>query len=126
MSSEAAEILAQALELDAAAQESGELENIGMRYDDVLNEILPIDDIPDSIFNMAFAFWGDWLDAKNHNWFHHEPMTKDDWPRVARVMAQSVRDFEIPSDPVVQRLFLRPQNHPKPSLFKRIIKLFSA
>ena len=89
MSSEASEILAKALEADASAQESGQLDGIGMLYDEVLCEILPINDIPEPLFNLAFSFWGDWLDAKDHNWFHHEPLTSDDWPRIAKLRNSS-------------------------------------
>jgi hypothetical protein len=124
MPSEAAEILARALELDAEAQERGELDNIGMQYDEVLGQILPIDDIPDQVFNMAFGFWSDWLDAKNHNWLHHEPMTKSDWPKVARIIAQSVRELTIPSDPTIQKLFLPAPKAPRTSLFQRIKACF--
>ena len=57
MHSEAAEILANALEQDALAHEAGRMDELGMQYDPVLAQILPIDDIPPLISTLAFNFW---------------------------------------------------------------------
>ena len=63
MPSESAEILANALEADADAQVRGDFENIGMQWDEVYGEILPINEIPDPLFGLAMEFWDDWCDA---------------------------------------------------------------
>ena len=120
MSCEASEILARALENDAYAQERGELEDIGMQYDEVLGQILPIDENPEQVTNMAFCFWDDWLDAKNHDWQFHEPMQESDWPRVARIIANSVRESSIPLDPVIRKLFVPIDRPPIPTAWQRI------
>jgi hypothetical protein len=126
MSSEASEILAKALEADASAQESGQLDGIGMLYDEVLCEILPINDIPEPLFNLAFSFWGDWLDAKDHNWFHHEPLTSDDWPRIAKSIASHLRQGTLPEDQLILKLF-QPASEPlTTSLFRRLSKWISS
>jgi len=120
--SEAAEILAKALEVDALAHEAGQFANIGMRYDPVLGEILPINDIPEQLFGLAFGFWDCWLDAANHDWLHHEPMSKADWPNVARVISQCLRAGALPTDPMILNQFL--PKPPSPSLLQRLKQWF--
>lgn len=125
MQSEAAEILAMALEADAVAQECGRIDGIGMRYDEIELQVLPINDIPDQVYGMVFSFWDCWLDAKNHDWQYHEPISESDWPRLARVIARSVREFSIPLDPLIRTHFLPDDPHQKASLIQQIKKYFS-
>lgn len=105
MPSEAADILAKALEDDAAAHEAGQYSSIGERYDDVYGEILPIDDIPGPLSALAFRFWDDWCDASQHDWMYHEPIRKEDWPLIARTIAKCLRSGELPTDPLILREF---------------------
>lgn len=106
ISSEAAEILASALERDAEDHERGKFENIGMRYDDVENEILPLQDTSEPVFALALRFWEDWCDAANHEWKFHKPIEQADWPRMARLIAASLKEGILPTDQLVLEEFL--------------------
>ena len=118
MHSEAAEILANALEQDALAHESGKPDEIGMQYDPVLAEILPIDDIPPVLSALAFNFWDGWLDSKNHDWLYYEPMTRDDWPRAAREIAKALRSGVLPDNPAIIEQFIP---KPRPTILNRFL-----
>ncbi|MFH2047046.1 MAG: hypothetical protein ABIK92_18105 [Pseudomonadota bacterium] len=123
MNTEAAEILASALEQDASDQESGKIKDLGMRYDEVENQLLPIEeDINKPIYGLAFIFWDDWCDAANHEWQYHEPIKPNEWPIFAREIAASLRAGVLPTNPKIIENF-----YPKPkvSLFNRIKAWFS-
>jgi hypothetical protein len=40
---------------------------------------------------LAFGFWDAWTDSSNHDWKYHEPIRRDDWPHLAREIAESLR-----------------------------------
>ncbi len=109
MTSKAAETLAQAIEQDIEAQEAGRYEDIGIRWDDVYSENSQTQGANDPIFSLAIRFWDDWGDAANHEWLYHEPMVKEDWPRVAREIVACLRSGTYPEDEtIVQRFMPRP------------------
>jgi hypothetical protein len=118
MNKEAAEIFATALENDADEQDAGRYENIGMKWDDIYAQILPIEeDINTPIYNMAFRFWDDWCDASNHEWQYHEPITKNQWPQFARDLALSLRSGNIPTNQIIIDNFTP---KPKIGVFQRL------
>ena len=87
MNTEAAEILAIALEKDAMDHDQGKFEGIGMRWDDVYGELLPIEENIDSfLYVLSFRFW-------------------DDWPKLAREISQCLRNGEIPTNPMILENF---------------------
>lgn len=111
MNSEAAEILASALEQDASNHEGGNYSSIGSKWDDVYAELLPIeDDINNPIYGLAFRFWDDWCDSSNHDWQYHEPMTRDMWPGFAREIASALREGRLPEkETIINEFFPRPK-----------------
>jgi len=122
MNKEAAEIFAKALENDANDHDAGKYENIGMKWDDIYAQILPIeDDINNPIYGMAFRFWEDWGDASNHEWQYHEPIKKEQWPIFARELAQSLKTGSMPQNQAIIENF-KPK--PKVGLFKRLKNAF--
>ena len=98
MSSKSADILANALEVDAVAHESGQHHKIGDKFDDVLNEISSLDDISPRLSSLAINFWESWQDSRNHDWLYYEPITEADWPRLAREIAHSLRAGSLPNN----------------------------
>jgi hypothetical protein len=96
MPGEEHEIMASALEADAGLQEQGSIREIGENYDPTYGRILEINDDYDESVAFAFTFWDNWVDASNHEWKYHEPITERDWPRFAREVAQAVRRGELP------------------------------
>ena len=119
--SKAGEILAKALEADASAQDRGEYSEIGMKYDEILCEVLPINDIPSDLFALAMNFWDDWCDAANHEWRYHEPCVERDWPRLARTIASHLRESTLPNDQSIIESFTP---KPKLSLLARLGRMF--
>ncbi|HEB54832.1 MAG TPA: hypothetical protein ENI98_00725 [Gammaproteobacteria bacterium] len=105
MKNEAAEILAKALEEDAIAQESGNIDDIGLRWDDVYAEILPLQDVSEPIFAMAMQFWDGWVDASNHEWQYHKPVKKEQWPIFARELADCLRSGTMPANQMLIDVF---------------------
>ena len=123
MNTEAAEILATALENEAANHERGNYDSIGNKWDHVYAELLPIEnDIDNSIYGLAFRFWDDWCNSANHDWQYHELMVKDMWPRYARKIADSLRNRKLPDNQVILDNFLP---RPTVSLKTKVIKWFS-
>lgn len=94
----AVEFLASALEADAAAQEAGHTEEIGERYDEVLLEVRPVWDENADALSMGFHFWDCWADARNHDWNYYPGITENDWPGLAREVADAVRQGRQPED----------------------------
>jgi hypothetical protein len=98
MSSKSAEILANALEVDAIAHESGQQHKIGEKFDDVMSEISSLNDIPPRLSYLAINFWDSWQDSRNHDWLYYEPITESDWPHLAREISHSLRSGSLPNN----------------------------
>ena len=117
---EAARILASALRRDATAQEAGNSEAIANRYDDVYAEVLALcSDLPDMV-SRGFTFWDWWADARNHDWKYYDGIARNDWPRLARHVADAVEAAAPITDPVLVRHFERAA---RPGLFARLGRL---
>ena len=100
---EAARIVARALRQDASAQEAGELEAINARCDAVYAEVLQnCKDLPGTLAT-CFTFWDEWGDARNHEWRYYPGIARDDWPRLARHLADAVESGAPITDPVLVR-----------------------
>jgi hypothetical protein len=120
---EAARIVASALRVDAAAQDAANFEAIAKRYDDVYGEVLSLcSEYPDTIAT-GFTFWDWWAGARNHEWQYYEGIARDDWPRLARHVADSVEAGVRISDPVLIRHFERAARPGPLARLKRLLGL---
>ena len=119
MNKEATELLASALEKDANDQDLGQIENLGMQWDNVYGQILSIDEINQPLYNLAFRFWDDWADAANHEWKYYEPIKEAEWPSIAREIACSLRSQVLPTNPLIIEKF---QPKQKDSLVQKVRK----
>jgi hypothetical protein len=106
---EADHILATALIADAIHHEAGRYRSLGDRYDEVEGELLPIQDLKERRFAIAFNFWDGWIDASNHNWYNYPGIAERDWPRLARHVAETLEYGDEPTDPLVLQHFA-PEN----------------
>jgi hypothetical protein len=94
----AGDILASALEADAALQETGDVRQVGAAQERTWVQVVAIaPDYSDAV-GFAFRFWDEWTDAANHEWQYHDPITRSDWPRYARVIAEGLRRGRLPDD----------------------------
>ncbi len=121
MASEAAEILASALEQDASAQESGRLEIEDQRIEAVRQEVRPINDIPRPIFKLALRFWREWAQASRLGLDDYGLIAASDWPVMARTIAQHVRSGSMPPDRMIIENFVRRR---RPSRWRGLGRLF--
>ncbi len=108
--------LAAALERAAERHEAGHFGQIGAEYDQVEMETLPSRNRTSPRFDLAFRFWDGWVDASNHGWLYYDGIGRDDWPLLAREVAQSLREGVEPSSPVLWRYF----GQQPPGLLKRL------
>ena len=102
---EADGILGAALIADAVAHDAGRHDEVGERYDDVYSDLLPIQDLNDRRFAIAFNFWDGWCDARNHDWNFYPGIGRDDWPKLAREIASALDHGSPPSNPLILQRF---------------------
>lgn len=105
-------LVATALRREAAAQQAGDLQAIGACVEELEMRVRALRlDAPE--LERAFTFWDWWIDARNHDWRYHEGIARDDWPRLARHVADTVESGAPPSDPVLLR-YLEQLTRPGP------------
>jgi hypothetical protein len=107
MASGAADILATALERQAGAHDQGELQNMVAHREAVCRQVLPISDIPRPTSKPALRFWNEWARASRYAWNAVGPVSKSDWPTMARTSAQHVRTGTLPADKLILDNFVR-------------------
>jgi hypothetical protein len=55
--------------------------------------------------HIAFNFLDGWLDASHHRWMHYEGIGRDDWPALARRLADDLEADRSVSSVLVRRHF---------------------
>jgi hypothetical protein len=107
MAPKAADILAEALESDAQQQEHGTLNDIELHIKSVQQKVMPMNDIPRPIYKLAMRFWQEWAKASRQDWHHKGAISENDWPAMARTIAQHVRTGSLPNDKLILENFVR-------------------
>ncbi len=107
MASKAAELLAGALEKSADAHESGSLGDELAHLERVRSQVSNMNDIPRPIYKLAMRFWKEWATASANHWEVDSPIEKDQWPAMARTVAEHVRIGRLPPDKQILNNFLR-------------------
>ncbi len=96
----ALQALIRAMAHDVAAHESGDFASIGRDLDEIASSIPRDLGERSSRIGLVMYFWDDWIDARNHDWQYHDPITRSDWPKMGRsVIAALERDVPI-DDPM--------------------------
>lgn len=114
----AARLVASALREDASAHEAGDFGAIGEQMDRIHGEVLALcGDLSDGI-SIGITFWDDWADARNHEWMYHEGIGQDDWPRLARHVADAIESGAPITDPILVRQY---SSADRPGLLTRIL-----
>ena len=62
------------------------------------------------------TMWDAWVDARNYQWQYYDRMRAEDWPRLARQVADALAAGEDPSALVANHIGCRP----RPSLLSRL------
>ena len=107
MASKAAEFLATALEQDAEAFEHKTLENLTGRFQAIQQNVVPINDIPRPTFKLAMSFLKEWDMALHRGADYFGPIKSDQWPELARIIADCVREGSMPNNRLILDTFIR-------------------
>jgi hypothetical protein len=97
---EARDALVTQLRQDAAAHETEQYDAVGRRFD-ALEHRFPRGTAPElGRLHIALTFWDGWVHARNHGW-PPGPIKIDEWPRLARTVAdelaadRDIRDSKV-------------------------------
>jgi hypothetical protein len=100
---EARRALAAYLRHDAGAHDRQSYDEIGRRFDSFEHGFPSGDDPKLETLRIALTFWDGWIDARNNGWQTTSGIRQDEWPALARGIADDVdADREITSDSVHQ------------------------
>ena len=117
-------IIAAALESDARLQESGASSRIGLRYGEVLRDIVAASPRNWShVVSFALTFWEQWVEAARGRWRGHRTVKKAEWPRFARAVGRGVQRGTVDDDPEVLELLGRFDPHyrrPRPDWLRGV------
>jgi hypothetical protein len=99
---EARDSLVSNLRLDADAHDAGQFDAVGRRFD-WLEHRFPRGTAPElGRLHIALTFWDGWIHARNHGW-PPGPIRVDDWPALARSVADDLSaDLEISNATVLE------------------------
>lgn len=102
---EARNFAIRSIEKALEAHESGNVLSIedGLEKFEVL---IPREDLaPNSLLFLTQEFWSGWADSAIHGWHFYEPLGKDDWPRLARILLDDLRANREVTDSVIVSKF---------------------
>ena len=89
---------------DAVAHEAENYDVIGRRFDGIEHRF-PTGTAPElGRLHIALTFWDGWLDARNNGW-PRGPIALDDWPTLARSVAEDLAADRDISNPTVLARF---------------------
>lgn len=78
-----------------------------------------------SLLLIAHEFLTGWSDSAAHDWYHWDPMKKDDWPRLAEVILKDLYASQEVANPELLSEF-RFITKPKISIISKVLSLFYA
>lgn len=83
-------------------QRTGKFSEMGLDFDEV-DSLLPSED---PLRGVPLTFWDSWLDERNHSFrgFYKE-IGKEDWPVLAELIAKSLENDSLISDPRILKAF---------------------
>jgi hypothetical protein len=100
----ARDAIVQHLRQDAAAHEAERYDAVGRRFDSVEYHF-PRGTAPElGRLHIALTFWDGWIDARNHGW-PAGPIAREEWPGLARRVADDLAADRDVSDSVVLARF---------------------
>jgi hypothetical protein len=100
----ARDTLVEELRADAVSHEAENYDVIGRRFDGIEHRF-PTGTEPElGRLHIALTFWDGWLDARNNGW-PRGPIALDDWPTLARSVADDLAADRDISHPLVLARF---------------------
>lgn len=95
---EARDALVRELRADADHHEAGKHDSIGRRFDAIEHRFPTGTDPELGRLHIALTFWDGWIDARNNGW-PRGPIGPDEWPALARQVAEDLeadREISVP------------------------------
>jgi hypothetical protein len=114
------ELLA-ALERAVKAHERADCNSLDLGFEEMESRLRTGGDSATRRIQMAFDFWGGWIDAWNHNWWNYKGITQADWPTLAKLMIDDLRQDRDTTEPRLVYHFAPRERVP---LRARISRLF--
>ena len=72
-----------------------------------------------SLLFLTLEFWSGWSDSAIHNWHFYEPLTKEDWPRLAKILLSDLRENnEVTNQEIISQFSVFPKTKGKSFLSK--------
>lgn len=114
-----------AIERALITHEKQDFFSIGDELDDLEIQLYQQELPEGSLLLIAHEFLTGWADSAAHDWYHWEPMKKDDWPRLSEVILKDLRaNQEVTSSELLNQF--RVITKPKTSFVSKIRSLFYA
>ena len=115
----------EAIENALVSHEKQDFFSIGDELDELEIQLYKQELAEGSLLLIAHEFLTGWSDSAAHDWYHWEPMKKDDWPRLANVLLNDLRaNREVTNTELLSEF--RVITKPKTSIVSKILGLFHA
>lgn len=96
---------------DAAAHDAERYDSIGRRFDSIEHTFPRGTDPAFASLRIALTFWDAWIDARNYGWRTTVGIQQQDWPLLARSIAEDLTSDRDIMDERVRRRFDAAANH---------------
>lgn len=122
---ESRKLVIEAIENALVLHEKQDFFSIGCELDELEIQLYKQELPEGSLLLVAHEFLTGWADSAAHDWYHWEPMKKDDWPRLANVLLSDLRANQQVTNSELLTEF-RVINKPNASIVSRILGLLHA
>jgi len=111
------------LSLDVERHLASDFIAIGEGFDQFDKKLPRNNDPQFTKLHIALNFWDGWQDARNHDWHYYEGISASDWPNLARIIIQNIKNEEEITNKIILKHFdLRPRQ----GIIQKLKKLFKA
>ena len=97
--------IAAQLLIDAAAHDEERYDSIGRRFDSIEHTFPRGADPALATLRIALTFWDSWIDARNYGWRTTIGIQREDWPILARALAEDLTSDRAITDDRIRRRF---------------------
>jgi hypothetical protein len=107
---EAKHYLVEHLSRDVALHSAGDYWRVGDNFDEFDKNLPRNDDPKFRKLHIALNFWDGWQDSRDHDWHFYKGISQTDWPRLAEIIIQNVKEEkEITDEIILEHFDLRPR-----------------
>jgi len=88
--------------------------------------LIPRDDLEaNSLLYLTLEFWSGWSDSAIHTWKFYDPLVKEDWPRLARILLGDLKENREVTNQEIISNFSVTQKRKGSSLLSKVWRLIS-